>query len=353
MARTLDASYTAPEPVGHMAGQAIRGEYGPNPAFTWAALGQAANYVLARCHAKPVVCQAWGDSLVQQTSGTLTRACTWRIPKLTDAHTEVTVWAYLERAGTDGKIQMQSTEGADSVDLTAPASAAWVSGTLDVDFNADGYETLEMYVAGDGTDAVTVHSIVVQWSELSTLPETINGVPIFDDAQFDGDLPLSTWAANAYLAALDEALSRRQVYWNWSGIENSTNSAASDIMANYPHRVRMPVYPDSTVKQRTLRASVYTEGLVGSDSAIIIHHSTGDGERSNIGQSPFTLITIADSAAAGWRTSYDGDFDALVLESPDVTRGARDCYGYLAVYQTAVGGTQNVPPIYSLLIEGV
>lgn len=349
MALTLDSSYTAPDPAGHMAGQAIRGIYAPSPAFQWDTLGQAANYILARCHAKPVICQAWNDSLVQQTSAVNTRACTWRIPRLTDAHTEVKVSVRCERAGASGNVRFQSTEGADTLDLAAPAAEGWVQGTLDVDFNGDGYETIEMLVSGDGTDETTVHSVTVQWSELSTLPASWSSPTTaysLDDAQFHGDEPLTSAAVRHYLFALNNALARKQVYWNWSGVENSTNAEASHQMGNYPHRVMLPMLRSD---ETFLNVSVYGEGTAGSVTDVRVYYDFTEAGRlfdasldSSERPNQYIRATFSDGEAIGWKTTADGDFDNELR----ITR-TRDEYRHIII-----APYDGHAKTYSVLIDG-
>ena len=178
MANTLDSSFSTPDPAGHFAGQKIYGDFSRNDAYDWQTIGQAANYILARCHAKPLEIQAFSDNLCQQTAAGLTSACRWRVPRLTGRHSTVRVAIRVKRDGASGTVRFQSTEGANTLDLVVPAVEGWVPGTLTLGFDADGYDVITMCIAGDGTDPTLVHAVGIQWDALTApLPTTINGQP--------------------------------------------------------------------------------------------------------------------------------------------------------------------------------
>ena len=350
MARTLTTSYTAPFPPGHVAGLPMWATYAPDAAIGWDKFTEAVNFTLAHHANKPVVSQGWGDDLCQQTANPFTQACTWKIPQLTDRHTTVSVYVRCDETGGvgggNGRVRFQSAEAAGTLTLDAPSAEGLVSGSLTVGADGDGYDVITMAINGDGTNPTIVHSVHIQYEDLtSPLDITINGVPVWDINEVATQRPLTVAKGRRLLAQLNEALARRQVYYNWSGIENSTNSNATWAMENYLHEVPVPAHMDTETQDRKLRAHVYASGITGVTSDVVIRH----GGRP-INPADKTSFTVAVAAPAAWYDPHGGDIPATI-QPPQPDRGTplATAIGWLGVWP----GEESTANVHSVMIEGV
>lgn len=314
MANVVPASFTAANPDLFQPEALIRGAGAPN----WPTIGAAMNYIQAYMHAAPVVSQGWldvgGTSLCITTSATFSSMCRWRIPPWLDDNTQtvkISIYASIAGGATSGEVRFQSANEGDSVTLTV-AGTGWVQDTLDVEASI-GYEEITMDMRAIGGGNVQIRDLSISYVPLSSplAAGELNDFTAFDEDEFDPDEPLSSDAAHYLFDALAAFRSRVRCYYNWSGLENSTNSNAQTYMDNYRHRVWVPVNQGTLEKGLRLVCYARTANPGGSAAGIRIHHG---GNTINAGDS--TAWSLPAATALGWQVT-GGDIPDTILMAED------------------------------------
>lgn len=353
MARTVPATYTAPEP----------GLYAPEEIVSEAtsdgspeALAMAAQYLAALN--LPVVDQGWNDGdnpcrrsaamPVMPAAGSYgTHVCVWRIPAYAN-RTSLDVAANAVRAGASGVVRFRSVTADDTVDLAIGAARGWVVGSgLTCDFTA-GYEDVEMYVSGAGGSDTSVYSAHVDFPIMSSpmsAPSASDGYVPFDEAELDDDEPLSADAMERLRANVDELLTRQRVVWTWSGLVNtSAGGAAAQAMPTYPHSLIVPVHRGTTRRDRKVRVWVRSVNAGGSDLAVKVL-ARGRTPKMDDARIIGSVTVPAGTASAAWfsadvRLPEELDFQAVGVDHPCVRLGV--------VPEPSTGAKASTAPIWSM-----
>lgn len=335
MPRTLAAEFPVPDPAGHFSGASILGTDAQKPGYGWDTLIAGANYLLAHHHAAPVVNQPIGDDLCQRTAVGFAQNMSWPIPRLTDQHGALDVWIRCERRGASGDVRLNTTVADEEAVLNAPAIEGWVSTTITVEFDADDLETLSLSTQGDGADPVVVHAICAQWTPLaSPLALTVDGEPVWDAVELDPGEPLSAADVRQLLAQLQSMLARRRVWWNLSGIQNSSNADALSTLGRVPHEIRVPVYADAEAIEHALSIRVSASGLVGEASEVLLRNV--DEVNHDV------RWAVADGAPPSWLTG------TLALPQPEPETPVREHHVHLRLWP----GAETTANVHHLLVYG-
>lgn len=334
MARTVPATYTAPDP----------GLYAPEEVVSESAaegkpetLAMAAQYLAAL--PLPLVDQGWNDGdnpcrrsaamPVMPAAGSYgTHVCVWRVPAYAN-RTSIDVAANAIRAGASGTVRFRSVTADDTVDLAIGGARAWVVGTgLTCDFSA-GYEDIEMYVSGAGGSDTSVYSAHVDFPAMSSpmsAPSSTDGYVPFDDAEVDDDEPLSADFMGRLRDNVDELLTRQRVVFAWSGLVNtSAGGAAAQAMPTYPHSILVPVHRGTTRRARKVRVWVRSINAGGSDLAVKVL-ARGRSPRLDDARTVGSITVPAGTASAAWFSGdvslpEEYDFEAVGVGHPCVRLG--------------------------------
>lgn len=159
MARTIPAAYNVAEPDLLTSGRIIRaGDLLP--------LGQDQNRLYAVGRAQPVISQGWATGVAVDNGGVLTQRCTWRIPKISDRHTQTRciIRGAHTAGGAGARVEFRSVNAGGTCTLDIPgggvgfyASDGGAIPHLPVSFVAGPagapwpYEEIEMWTRSDGS----------------------------------------------------------------------------------------------------------------------------------------------------------------------------------------------------------
>lgn len=126
----------------------------------------------------------------------------------------------------------------------------------------------------------------------------MDGVVPFDVDELDPDEPLSSDVGHSVLAALLALRGRLQSYLCWSGLENSDHPNAIDHMADYTHRIWVPVHPGTLREDLKLTVHARASNPTGDPAGVRIHHG---GSQIRLPES--TGWSLAAGAPASWQIS--------------------------------------------------
>lgn len=307
MARTIPSTYPYPDPLKFSAGL-------PVLASDWEDVGQHQNLGFASGRAQTVYQQGWTDDVFTHTGAApATPHVRIRIPKLSDDHTTVNVWAYMEYSGGgSGTLKFSSTNGAANTVVIAPGAVAWAPNhlagpsTLAVSFVSDVEEiTIEASTSGGG--AILIHDIHIEYDDLSSLAVPGASEPFIplDYDELAADAPLTSDLGVTLIDNLEELEQRPRVYTNWSGLAGIVHAGKDpinmgDLQARY-YRIWTPVHPGTQEDDDyDLNVHLYG-GNVAGDRTYRIQHGHGDVFDDRHGAYS-TDITITSASTPKWQT---------------------------------------------------
>lgn len=307
MANTFSATVNPPDPLKFGAGQKLLAD----GTGRFSDLCEAFNWLHAYGGSQNVITQGWGDEIATVAAvmpGAGSTHARWRFPQIDDAFTTVRCAVYARFAGTapaTGSVRFQSTNGADSLTLTInDGAAAWYEGTLTVAF-AGGYETVDMTIAGDGTDATTVYEVAVDYQPLSS-PLAAAGssnITPFDEAERDADSCVASDLGRYMLDNLTALFVRQRVYYQWSDL-----TGVEDGMSTVEHVVWIPVHYGGFEQTLTMTVHVEATGVASASKVYIYHSAISPGLPSD--DATTTVIDVAAGAARQWYSTTFRLFEA-------------------------------------------
>ena len=252
MANTFTVPPPLPDPLGLAALEPIY-------ARELRRLGLLGNLLMAQGGAGPMIPQSW--SSYSDDADVLTLRCEWRIPYISDAHTQLRCMIYGQHpaaSGEKGQVQFRSVTAGDTctLDLAPSASpgyyesvsAAGADQHLTIDASA-GYETIQMWSRGDNTGAYATDvwevdcELVALTSPLAASlirgPAGLRGSttmrPI-DAADLNDDSALASLHGLSLIETIDALEARPRIYFQWSaadGIKGGGGSYTSQQRRDY------------------------------------------------------------------------------------------------------------------------
>ena len=358
MARTVPATYAAPNPSAFSAGQTIN-TTNTTPFVT----GQ--NYLFATGRCQPPIVQGWQDDIFLHTTadGAAKDQCVWRIPEISDRHTTVDVAiraSAVAQAGTAVVTARNATAdgaGTPSVSFVVAAgtSNAWTAyQSLDVTYTGNGtgrpsggavpadVEQIEMTTAlAAGGTSFTVHEVSIIFTDISGplgAGKSGNFVPQDDTEVGSIDDAYSPFLVRNFRANITELRLRPRCYLNWSAAVGI--SAIADIGTAYK-RGWTQGNPGLS-SRRTLTYHI----LMGDPANLVdqtVYLAHGNARTAAVDGPNVTAITAAAAGGTVWKTGtvvlgltpdYMGDFQGSPL--PAITHIDLD------TRTAAVGGARHV-----------
>lgn len=320
MAVTIPATPTFPDAERFGSGLPV---LGTTSGAGWTNLGQAINYLNAYLGTfGPAIDQGWTSYAVSGINdGTDFRATPgggsnngagsgnnnvyvrYRIPWLTDLHTDLDVACYMvARAGASSSplaknggtftAKCVTSGGVSATQVVAHASASgdgWYQTSTPLALTewtaGAGFAQVEIQLTHDAGlaagDLISIESVCAEWAPLSALSvhTAANGsryIPL-DDGELDADAALSADLASYIRETLHALSERPRSLFQWSGIYGWTGNPGTDtsrrVADRFPRYVHLPMHPHGLLERGDyeLTAHVYG-GDNTADRQIVIQH---------------------------------------------------------------------------------
>lgn len=270
-------------------------------------------------HARGMVCvsQAWEDDEFSRIDAAYSGnpQAYWRVPDPGGDRSVIYGAAWVSNPGAGaGEIKVGSGVTGLTTPTTVPAGHdGWLTlGPFLLDFSSFGTDDIKMWVKGDGTDRVTVDSVMFEFRPLaSPLSAGLHGDYLpFDLDEVDGDRPVSADIWRQVLADLADLLARPRLYYSWSGLEDvdltpwpgetipeyNDRVARAEAMAPWSNRGWTKVIPGANV---TAKAYLHASNSTGSDTQVVIHH----GGTSLAGDRIYKTTVTCPAGVTGWQSA--------------------------------------------------
>jgi len=225
----------------------------------------------------------------------------YRIPRI-PWRADVSLAAYVVVPAGGGQIRMKSATTGVTVTSALAAGAQWVQpGTALAVGTAGGYDDVEVYTRGDGSDPLVVEHLTLEHKPAASplgAPGSSTVVP-FDADELDDDEPLSADTAQSWRTSLATMLERVSRHITWSGLNDVDDSSVGPAeMPSWSHRVWSRAVLGARREESKVRVWALATNAGGDDAAIYL--DAGGNHVNGSAQFRHEIVVPAGTVSPTW-----------------------------------------------------